>query len=276
MKKALALVAALGIICLSGCNLENDENSRAHTSAQTTMTEEEPTTEPTPLQTTTADTSASTSLLPTDVIPEAVQTPRVDGNRLSYTIKNVYSGDDYYTVDISGVKYEDSDGTDIDTTYVKGELYGDFRLDLLKKGEIIDSLKINVPRDDRFLILESVTDNLSYGCELISNMREYGAAEYPDLIQLDFHMINEGEVPQYARYFAVFDGKICEVPVLMNGKESAPYGTHPKMRSAGLMTQFITAGTYTGQYTVLKYEYTFDVENRCLRKQQVKFYGWED
>lgn len=276
MKKIFALVAALGILCLSGCNLENEENSRAHTSAQTTLTEEEPTAESTPPQTTTADTSASTSLLPTDVIPEAVQTPRVDGNRLSYTIKNVYSENDYYTVDISGVKYENADGTDIDTTYVKGELYGDFRLDLLKKGEIIDSLKINVPRDDRFLILESVTDNLSYGCELISNMREYDAAEYPDLIQLDFHMINEGEVPQYARYFAVFDGKICEVPVLMNGKESAPYGTHPKMRSAGLMTQFITAGTYTGQYTVLKYEYTFDVENRCLRKQQVKFYGWED
>lgn len=274
MKKLAAALALLCAVCLSGCNLENEESSHVYTQQQSETPPEQ--SEPATLQTTTADTTAITSLSTSDVIPEAIQTPRVDGNRLSYTIMNVYSEGEYYTVEISGVKYDGGSGTDIDTTYIKGELYGDFRLDLLKKGEIIDSYKINVPRDDRFLILESVVDSLSYGCELISNKREFGADEYPDLIQLDFHIQNEAEVPQYARYFSVFGAKVCEVPVLENGKESAPYGTHPKMKSAGLMTQNITAETTGGNYTVIKYEYTFDIEARCLNKKKVKFTGWED
>ena len=274
MKKLAAALALLCAVCLSGCNLENEESSHVYTQQQSETPPEQ--SEPATLQTTTADTTAITSLSTSDVIPEAIQTPRVDGNRLSYTIMNVYSEGEYYTVEISGVKYDGGSGTDIDTTYIKGELYGDFRLDLLKKGEIIDSYKINVPRDDRFLILESVVDSLSYGCELISNKREFGADEYPDLIQLDFHIQNEEEAPQYARYFSVFGAKVCEVPVLENGKESAPYGTHPKMKSAGLMTQNITAETTGGNYTVIKYEYTFDIEARCLNKKKVKFTGWED
>lgn len=274
MKKSLAaILAAAALLGLSGCNLENaDSSSRAHTTAATVPE----TAEPAPPQTTTASTAAATSLAPTDVIPEAIQTPRVEGNRLSYTIVNVYSGGEYYTLEISGVKYEGAEGTDIDTTFIKDELYGDFRLDLMKKGEVVDSLKINVPRDDRFLILESVTDNLSYGCELISNKREFGADEYPDLIQLDFYMINEVEVPQYARYFAVFDGKITEVPVYDSGKEVAPHGTHLEMKSAGQMVQHVVEGDYYGSYTIRKYEYVFDAENRCLNRTRVKFYGWED
>lgn len=276
MKRAAAFAAAaLALVGLTGCNLENDgSSSRVHTSA---VVSQQP--EPSdfaPPQTTTDSTAVSTVLEPEDVIPEAIQTPRVDGNRLSYSIINIYSGGDYYTLEISGVKYEDSGSTDIDTTYIKGELYGDFCLDLIKRGEVIDSLKINVPRDDRFLILESVTDNLSYGCELISNKRDFSADEYPDLIQLDFYMINEVEAPQYARYFAVFDGKICEVPVYENGKEVAPYGTHLEMKSAGFMVQHLVAGEYDGTYSIIKYEYTFDTENRCLNRNQVKFYGWED
>lgn len=273
MKKSLAAILAAALLGLSGCNLENaDSSSRARTTAATAPE----TSEPAPPQTTTASTAAATSLAPTDVIPEAVQTPRVEGNRLSHTIVNVYSGGEYYTLEISGVKYEGADGTDIDTTYIKDELYGDFRLDLMKKGEVVDSLKINVPRDDRFLILESVTDNLSYGCELISNKREFGADEYPDLIQLDFYMINEVEVPQYARYFAVFDGRITEVPVYDSGEEVAPHGTHLEMKSAGQMVQHVVEGVYDGSYTIRKYEYVFDAENRCLNRTRVKFYGWED
>lgn len=274
-KRIIAAAALLLSLCLCGCNLEGAQApTRVHTSPAAPETAElQPTAPP---QTTTAASGSATSLSPEDVIPEAVQTPRVDGDRLSYTIMNVYSDGNYYTLDISGVKYADSDSTDIDTTYVKGELYGDFRLDLMKRGELIDSLKINVPRDDRFLILESVTDNLSYGCELISNKREFGAEQYPDLIQLDFYMYNEAEAPQYARYFAVFDGRICEVPVYENGKEVAPYGTHLEMKSAGLMIQHLVAGEWDGTYTILKYEYTFDEINRCLNRKQVKFYGWED
>ncbi len=273
MKRIISVLAAAALVCLSGCNLENEgSSSRVHkTTAQSS--EPEPVITETP-KITTASTAEATSLAPTDVIPEAVQTPRVDGNRLSYSIMNIYSDGDYYTLEISGVKYEDANSTDIDTTYVKGELYGDFRLDLMKRGEVIDSLKINVPRDDRFLILESVTDNLSYGCELISNKRMFDADEYPDLVQLDFYMVNEVEVPQYARYFAVFDKKICEVPVYEYGREVAPYGTHPEMKAAGLMTQNLVVEQYSGNYTVIKYEYTFDAENRCLNRQQVQFTGW--
>lgn len=277
MKRILYAVIVFSAVFFAGCNLENSENSE---SSSAPVTLPPPTEEPAPtaVTTTTADTSAKTSVDVSDVIPEAIQTPRVQGDRLSYTIINIYSENDYYTVEISGVKYnsyEESE-TDIDTTYVNGELYGDFRLDLLKRGEVIDSLKINVPRDDRFLILESVTENLSYGCEIISNKREFSADEFPDLIQLDFHIINEVEAPQYARYFAVFGGKIAEVPVYENSEEAAPYGTHLEMRSAGEMVQHLVAEKPSGGYTVIKYEYSFDVENKCLNRKQVKFTGWED
>ncbi|MDE7194705.1 MAG: hypothetical protein K2O14_12155 [Oscillospiraceae bacterium] len=276
MKKILsAAIVVFYVIIFVGCNLENNETSYHYTSATQPPTEEPP---PAAITTTTANTSAQTSLEVSDVIPEAIQTPRVQGDRLSYTIINIYSESDYYTVEISGVKYnshEESE-TDIDTTYINGDLYGDFRLDLLKRGEVIDSLKINVPRDDRFLILESVAENLSYGCELISNKREFLAEEFPDLIRLDFHIINEVEAPQYARYFAVFGGKITEVPVYENGEEAAPYGTHLEMRSAGEMVQHLVAEKPSGGYTVIKYEYSFDIKNKCLNRKQVKFTGWED
>ncbi|MGN0649842.1 MAG: hypothetical protein ACI4KM_05340 [Oscillospiraceae bacterium] len=265
-----AAAAMLSLICtLCGCNIENDENSSEFTPHTTAISSET-----TPAQTTTASTTVKTEpLQPDEVIPEAIQTPRVDGDRLSYSIMNVYADGDYYTVDISGVRIADADSAQLDTTYIKGELYGDFRLDLLKRGEIIDTLRINVPRDDRFLILESVTEGLSYGCELISNKREFGADNMPDLIQLDFFLINEGEVPQYARFFAVSGGKIVEVPVYSSGKEVAPYGTHFEMSEAGVMYQHIVARQPGGSYTVLKFEYTFDTENLCLNRAQVKFYG---
>lgn len=269
ISKTAAAAALAGIILLSGCNIENDENSsefKPHTTVSTTET--------TPVQTTTASTTVKTEpLQPDEVIPEAIQTPRVDGDRLSYSIMNVYADGDYYTVDISGVRMDEANSAELDTTYIKGVLYGDFRLDLLKRGEIIDTLRINVPRDDRFLILESVTEGLSYGCELISNKREFGADDIPDLIQLDFFLINEGEAPQYARFFAVLGGKICEVPVYSGGKEVAPYGTHFEMTEAGVMEQHIVASQSNGNYTVLKFVYTFDIENLSLERKQVKFYG---
>ncbi len=269
------IIVFLSTLFFAGCNLENIESSHTYSAAPQPHTEE---TVPAAVTTTTANTSVQTSVGISDVIPDAIQTPRVQGDRLSYTIINIYSESDYYTVEISGVKYnsyEESE-TDIDTTYINGNLYGDFRLDLLKRGEVIDSLKINVPRDDRFLILESVAENLSYGCELISNKREFLSDDYPDLIQLDFHIINEVETPQYARYFAVFDGKITEVPVFENGEETAPYGTHLEMRAAGEMIQHLVAEKPNGGYTVIKYEYIFDVENRCLNRAQIRFTGFDN
>lgn len=269
--KILLFVATLTLLTgiSTGCALENADSSAYATAAATE-----------PAATIVTSSSAQTTtalpepLAPDDVIPAAVQSPRIDGSRLSYSIMNVYSGGDYYTVEISCIKLAETTETpELETTYINGALYGDFRLDLLKQGEIIDTLKINVPRDDRFLIFESVLQDLSYGCELISNMRDFNATEYPDLIQLDFHMINEAEVPQYARYFAVSGGKLTEVAVYENGEEVAPYGTHLEPESAGLMVQRIVAKEY-GEYTVKQYEYTFDPGDLTINRKRVRYTGY--
>lgn len=217
--------------------------------------------------------AADTDIYPDDIIPPAVQTPRVEGDRLSFNISNIYSEGEYYTLEISGVRMEGADDSSIDTTYIKGQLYGDFRLDLIKNDEIIDTLKINIPRQDRFLILESVLDNLSYGCEIISNRRMYSAGEFPDLIQLDFYMDEDPEIPQYARYFSVFGGRLREIPIYENGAETAPLGTHLEPVSAGVMSQYIVTARFTGYYGVMQYEFTFDVGNGILIREQVKFHG---
>lgn len=272
MRRIKVMILMLAVtLMLSGCNLEEQET---YNSADTTVTTtvSETTTETSVTTTMTTTTVMDAYIEPDEIIPAAIQSPRVEGDRLSYTIMNVYADNDYYTVEISGVRIDSTAEPDMETTYVKGDLYGDFRLDLLQNGEILDTYKINVPRDDRFLIMESVKDNLSYGCELISNKREFKVNEYPDLIQIDFHIINEVETPQYARFFTIFDGKLIEVPVYENGKETAPYGTHLDMIEAGLMDQYLVASVSEGNYTILKYEYTFDVQQKCLIRQRI--YYW--
>lgn len=272
MKKVyLTLLSSFMILSLSGCNIENEENSRENAQTSSVKTSASSASDITSVTTTV--TTESAFIEPDDVIPPAVQTSRIEGDRISYNITNIYSSGEYYTLTISGVRLNSTAEADIDTTYIDGELYGDFRLDLMKKGEMIDSFKINVPRDDRFLILESVGDNLSYGCELISNKREFETDEYPDLIQLDFHIINEVETPQYARFFAVFDDKIIEIPVYEKEIEKAPYGTHLELDAPGIMIQHIVASVSSGNYTVLQYEYTFDAENRKLLRKKVQFTG---
>ncbi|MBQ8170880.1 MAG: hypothetical protein IJZ95_02695 [Oscillospiraceae bacterium] len=278
MKKVISLSVMTAMVLFSGCALEDKDpniNSSEASQSETSFSSPEEITSSTTTTTTSVSssqtTASSTYLDIDDVIPAAIQTPRVDGDRLSYTIINVYSEDEYYTVDISGIKITDETDIDIDTTYIDGELYGDFRLDLMRSGEIIDTLKINIPRDDRFLILESVKDGLSYGCELISNKRGFYNRTYPDLIQLDFHIINEVETPQYARFFAIFDGKLSEVPVYQDGVEKAPYGTHLEMDKPGVMTQHIVASNVNGNYEILKFEYRFDVDNRCLVRKKVRY-----
>lgn len=269
--RTLSFVAALTLLTgiSTGCALENADSS-SYTATSATEPPVTTVTEATKLTTT----MPSEPLAPDDVIPAAVQSPRIEGSRLSYSIMNVYSGGEYFTVEISCIKLpETTEAPELETTYINGALYGDFRLDLLKQGNLIDTLKINVPRDDRFLIFESVLQDLSYGCELISNMRDFNATEYPDLIQLDFHMINEAEVPQYARYFAVSGGKLTEVAVYENGDEVAPYGTHLEPESAGLMIQRIVAKEY-GEYTVKQYEYTFDPDALTITRKRVRYTGY--
>lgn len=271
--KCHKIIAAV-LLCLmtTGCNLENMEysNQISHTTTQTVTSEPDPPT---------AEATEKTTILekqpePDEVIPAAIQSPRREGSRLTYSIVNVYSEGEYYTVYISGVRLTDTaEAPDIETTYIDGELYGDFRLDLLKQGEIIDTLKINVPRDDRFLIFESVTQQLSYGCELISNMRDFNDSSYPDIIQLDFHIYNEVEVPQYARYFSISDGKLREIPIYENGTEAAPYGTHLEPEAAGLMIQRVVAKEY-GSYTVKQYEYIFDPVEFTMTRRRVRYTGY--
>lgn len=220
----------------------------------------------------------SVSAVSMDIIPDAKNLPKEDGNRLSYTVRDVWAENKYWTVTVSGIRKKDQTVyPGDDTTYVNGVLYGDFRLELFDGEMCVSSLKINVPRDDRFLVLESTAVGLSYGCTVLSNKKEFGADNYPDIIQLDFYLQGELEVPQYARYFAVHDGELCEIPVFSGGTEVSPYGTHPLMKSAGYMVQYLTVSEWEspGDYTIVKYEYYFDAENMCLNRNRASFYGWE-
>ena len=263
MKKYLAAINALCLL-LCGCNNEST-SSQSSTTLYSSVLEEPSLPAQIPVQ----------SELSEGIIPAAEQSERIEGERLSYTAENIYSDGEFYSVEISGVKLGDEkSASELDTTYVNDVLYGDFRLDLIFEGTRIGSLKINVPRGDKFMILDSAAKNLSYGCEVLSNKQKFGADEYPDIIQLDFFLPNEGEVPQYARFFAIFDSRICEIPVYENGVLTAPLGTHLEMKSAGLMIQHLVVSGGNG-YEISKYEYKFDTENRRLLKQEVKFYGWE-
>lgn len=176
---------------------------------------------------------------------------------------------------VSGAKCADQSAplTD-DKTYINDVLYGDFRLDLYKTGVHIDTLKINVPRDDSFLILENAAIGKSYGCSLMSHKLEFSVDKYPDILRLEFFRKRGTAVPQYARYFAVFENKIVELDIYENGVKAAPTGTFLEMRGDGLMTQNLTVEKGGGGYTVISYEYRFDVANRRLNRKEVKFRGW--
>lgn len=212
----------------------------------------------------------------TELIPDAEQSARVEGDRIIFTTDNVFSQGEYYSVSVSGAKCENQSAAVTDeTTYIGGVLYGDFRLDLFKQGVRIDSLKINVPRDDSFMILENAAIGKSYGCTLMSHKREFSVDEYPDIIRLEFFRQRGMAVPQYARYFAIFENKIQELEIYENGVEVSPTGTFLAMEGNGLMTQNLTVEKGNQQYTVIKYEYRFNLEKRRLDRRQVKFTGWD-
>ncbi len=183
----------------------------------------------------------------------------ISGDTLIFTVGNIFSEGEYYTVSVTGEKGS-ANGTDIN-----GELYGNFRLTLAQNGAELDSLKIEVPDNERFLIPESVLDNRTYGCSVVSNKRDFSADDYPDIIQLDFYKPNELEIPQYGRYFAIFGGRLAELPVYENGVETAPLGTHLNPRSEGRMIQRLCVFTPSGKsLMVKKYEYIFNVEQQRL------------
>lgn len=216
---------------------------------------------------------AASSTTTLEIIEKADPDERHDGDRLSYKLNSVWSQGSTYTVEISGAKQDGNTLTD-STTYVKDELYGDFRLDIVTDGEVRSTLKINIPRDDIFLILDSVADGIEYGCDIISNKDAYGSEDYPDIIQLDFYRKSDYEIPQYARYFAIINGEITELDIYENGTLVSPRGTHPKMKSAGLFIQHLCVKNGYGGYEVIQYEYRFDVQNKRLNRKQVRFTGY--
>lgn len=211
--------------------------------------------------------------LPQAVSSEITLTPRRTSGGLSLTVDGVYADGKFYTVEIVGSECENQSSAG-GTTAVNGVLYGDFKLKSSINGEPTGLLTLK--SNDKFLIMGSIAEEITYGCEVISNFRQFGAKEYPDIIELDFYIENELEVPQYARFFAVRNGEIIEIPVYENGSPAKPLGAHLELRSAGRMVQHLTVSSgIPDEYEIVKYEYIYDLENRRLNRKRVKFYGWE-
>ena len=206
---------------------------------------------------------------------KAPAAPVIRDNETAYILKDVYLGGKSRYAVISGQKCvsENPNALKIGDT-----LYENFAISLYDGGKRVDRLKLDVPSGERFIILENAAEGLSYGCDVISNKKLFGAEEYPDIIGLVFQGEAEGEdeaaVPVYERFFSVFDGKLTELPIYEDGCEVRPRGAKLEPKSAGLTVQHLTVPSGDG-YRIVKYEYTFDVENRRLNKRQVRFYGWD-
>lgn len=299
--KLFAIIAVLSIaVGLCGCANANGSNSSSDSNSSET-TSSSSTQSSTTVSSSSSTTSSSSSKVPSmsvpatsypgassayeiaskstttlEIIDEANPVERDEGERLSYTLENVWSQGSTYTVQISGAQQDESVGLTDSTTYVKDKLYGDFRLEIVTNGEVKSSLKINIPREDLFLILDSVADGIDYGCSVLSNKSQYGSEEFPDIIQLDFFRRDNYEVPQYARYFTIVDGQIFELDIYENGTLVSPRGTHPIMKEAGMFIQHLCVKNGKGGYHVIQYEYRFDVANKRLNRKQVRFTGYDN
>ena len=262
MKILFAVVAILWSILLCGCTAET---SLPESPVQSEISEHPASSEAPDIS------EAEVSAAETAKLPENPSVLTADTVRLSHTVEGVYSEGKYYTVTVSGKKCSAKTDKSI---CADGTYYDDLRMELFLDGALLDGLAIDVLSDNRFLIMESAADGRTYGCTLISFKRGFSAEEYPDIIQLDFYDADNIEVPQYGRFFTVFDGKLIELPVYENGKPAEPRGTHFRMKSAGVITHCLCVSTAPHRYTVRKYEYSFDPAERRLNKKEVKFYGW--
>lgn len=197
-----------------------------------------------------------------DNVPDITQRLNVEGDKTELGLNNVYADGKLYTVTMTADKSAERES---------------LTLTLSRDGRRRDTLNVDVPDGDRFVLLENADDNSTYGCEMISNLREFDAPEYPDIIGLVFRGSGgEAAVPEYARYFAVFGGRISELPVYENGAKAEPRGAKLKPKNAGVAEQHLTVLKSSGEgYEIIKFEYYFDLENKQLNKRQVKFYGWD-
>lgn len=282
MKKITAIIAA--IMLLSGCGV-SDETYQPEKYVD--ISDNAQSASPTPAPPHQSSAAISSHTPPSEVsrvqnnsteesgIRELKTAPAADQNKLAFTIENLFSEGEYYTLVISGTK---TDETEQNTITSNGEYYSDIALTLFKDGQQIDRLAADVLNGERLMILESAAEELSYGCEVISNLRKFDTEEYPDFIELVLRGgSNEAAVPEYARFFTVFNGKITELLVYENGIKTSPRGAKLEPRGAGLAVQFLTVLKNNGleEYKIIKYEYRFDLENKRLNKQQVRFYGYE-
>lgn len=195
-------------------------------------------------------------------VPDITQRLNVESDKTELGLNNVYADGKLYTVTMTADESAERES---------------LTLTLSRDGRRRDTLSVDVPNGDRFVLLENAEDNSTYGCEMISNLREFDAPEYPDIIGLVFRGSGgEAAVPEYARYFAVFDGRISELSVYENGVKTEPRGAKLEAKSAGVAVQHLTVLRSGGEgYEIIKFEYRFEPENKRLNKRQVKFYGWD-
>lgn len=218
-----------------------------------------------------SDETSETSSAPVEItysytaenVPEIKPRLNIEDGRTELEIANVYAEGKLYTVTAS---VAESEGREFLT------------LILSRDGRRRDTFGVEIPGGDSFVLLENAEDNSTYGFEALSNLREFDAPEYPDMIGFIFRKSGgEAAVPEYARYFAVFGGRLCELPVYENDRIAAPRGSKLELKSAGSAVQHLTVLKSGGEgYEIIKFEYKFDLENKRLTKRQVKFYGWEN
>lgn len=195
-------------------------------------------------------------------VPEIIPTLIAEDGKSTLELANIYSEGKLFTL-----------------TACVGESAGREFLTLIlsQDGERRDTFGLALPEGDHFVFIEYAEDNSTYGFEALSNLREFDAPEYPDIIGFIFREENgEAAVPIYARYFAVFGGRLRELSVYENDKTVPPRGAKLELKSLGKAVQHLTVLRSGGEgYEIIKFEYYFDLENRRLDKKQVKFYGWE-
>lgn len=273
--KKIFVITVIFALFISGCGYADETYQPAYFDESSSSIEKEK-----PAQSASSVVSSliqHTPTLPETATPEITLTSSHTNNELKFTVDGVYSDGKFYTVNITGKKSADQTASPDDkTTYVNGVLYGDFRLKSSLNGEETGLVNLEIPRDDKFLIMNSVTENLTYGCSVISSFRQFSAPKYPDIIELDFYINGELEVPQYSRFFAVINNEITEIFVYENGERSTPRGSHLEPKSAGRMIQHLTISTgRPDSYEIAKFEYIYDLENHRLNRKRVRFYGWQ-
>lgn len=257
MKRLLAVVTAAAVL-MTGCGSAEENNYvptddnrplRSEGSADNLSETESDSCEESVLSVSVSQSAVSSSSSAVSSASSSETEKKPD-----YLLRSVYSGGKNYRVGISGKP--DKDG-----------LFRNLTLTLYTGNKKIDELKTDVTYGDRVLIMESASSDRSYGCEVLSNYSEFGAGQYPDIIALDFYRNSEIEIPQYQRFFAIYDGKLTELAIYENGVKSRPIGAHVELSAVGVMKQKLCVWG-AEELVVRYYRYVFDVAGKCLLRTE--------